>query len=164
MAKQKSGINIGAERRDPAEVQAEREERRAAFEKRNAEAVAREQQVASETPKQREKRRSAIFQARQQRAAEHEERNRKAMPGAPADKMRRGADVVPENKSDRENTDTDPLDGVDFASGAARDAADDAGLTAAHFKRRRRGSERGFTKEDVERIAAATDEADEGEE
>lgn len=50
------------------------------------------------------------------------------------------------------------LDTVAFASPAARTAAEDAGLTLESFKRRRKSSEAGFTKADVERIAGnATD-------
>jgi hypothetical protein len=58
--------------------------------------------------------------------------------------------------------DADGLEGVPFASPVARAAAEEAGLTAESFKRRRKSSEGGFTKGDVERLAAATDEGDEG--
>jgi hypothetical protein len=53
------------------------------------------------------------------------------------------------------------LDAVAFASPAARAAADEAGMDADAFKRRRKSSEAGFTKSDVERIAAATSDDDE---
>jgi pyruvate/2-oxoglutarate dehydrogenase complex dihydrolipoamide acyltransferase (E2) component len=53
------------------------------------------------------------------------------------------------------------LDAVAFASPAARAAADEAGMDAEAFKRRRKSSEAGFTKADVERIAAATSDDDE---
>lgn len=46
------------------------------------------------------------------------------------------------------------LDSVDFASPQAKEAAEEAGLTADSFKRRRKSSDGGFTKADVERIAA----------
>lgn len=41
------------------------------------------------------------------------------------------------------------LDGIDFASAAARGAAEDAGLTAADFKRAKASSDNGFTAADV---------------
>lgn len=161
MAEKDSGVRVGKERRGPAEVTAERETRRAEFEERNAAAVAAEKALASETPKQREKRRSQIFQSRQQRAVEHEERNRKAAPGPAANKMLTGKAAVPENKAAETETDAgDGLDNVDFASPEAREAAAGTKLTADAFKRQRRGSERGFTKADVERIAGNA-EADE---
>lgn len=56
---------------------------------------------------------------------------------------------------------TDALEGVTFASPEARQAAADAGLTAESFKRRRHASEKGYTKADVERIAASAGTADE---
>lgn len=48
----------------------------------------------------------------------------------------------------------DDLDSIVFASPAARTAAEEAELTAADFKRKKKSSENGFTVEDVERIAA----------
>lgn len=53
------------------------------------------------------------------------------------------------------------LDEVAFASQAARTAAEEAGMNAESFKRRRKSGESGFTKADVERIDAATDDGDE---
>jgi hypothetical protein len=53
------------------------------------------------------------------------------------------------------------LDAVAFASPVARAAAEEAGMDAAAFKRKRKSSDAGFTKADVERLAA-TDEAEEG--
>lgn len=53
------------------------------------------------------------------------------------------------------------LDTVAFASPQARQAAADAGLTAEDFKRRRKGSESGYNKDDVARIAASRGEAEE---
>jgi pyruvate/2-oxoglutarate dehydrogenase complex dihydrolipoamide acyltransferase (E2) component len=76
---------------------------------------------------------------------------RRAEPDAPAEPQAEQAPAEPEG-----------LDAVAFASPAARKAADEAGLDAESFKRRRKSSEGGFTKADVERIAAATDDADEG--
>lgn len=60
-----------------------------------------------------------------------------------------------------EDTDTDELEGVEFASPAARQAAIAAKLTADSFKRKRRSNEAGFTKADVERIAGASADEDE---
>jgi hypothetical protein len=62
----------------------------------------------------------------------------------PAEKPKRAA---PKAKAD-------DLSAVAFASPAASEAAHAAGLTATAFKRQRKGSERGFTAADVERIAA----------
>lgn len=59
-----------------------------------------------------------------------------------------------------ENGDGGELEGVSFASSAARDAAIEAGLTADSFARRRKSSDNGFTKADVERIAEANAPAD----
>lgn len=66
--------------------------------------------------------------------------------GAPENKALAGPG---ENKADE-------LEGVAFASPAARAAADEAGLTAEAFKRKRKSSDSGFTKADVERIAENT--------
>lgn len=52
------------------------------------------------------------------------------------------------------------LDAVTFASPAARAAAEEAGMNAESFKRRRKSSEAGFTKADVERIAGTDEEED----
>lgn len=49
----------------------------------------------------------------------------------------------------------DSLDAVEFASQAARDAAEEADLTAEDFKRQEQSSDNGFIKADVERIVAA---------
>lgn len=76
----------------------------------------------------------------------------KALRGGYSNKALGGA---PENKQAAETGgDVGPLDGVDFASPQARTAAEEAGLTAESFKRRKRTSEKGFTVTDVERIAA----------
>lgn len=61
------------------------------------------------------------------------------------DKALKGA---PEDKND-------PLDGVEFASPAARTVAEEAGLTAAAFKGAQPSSERGFTADDVREILAS---------
>lgn len=53
------------------------------------------------------------------------------------------------------------LEGVAFASAAAKAAAEEAGLSAEDFKRKRAGSDAGFNKADVERIAGNRT-ADEG--
>lgn len=77
----------------------------------------------------------------------------KALRGGYANKALPGAE---QNKAGVPATDgaqTDPLETVDFASPAARTSATEAGLTAEDFKRKRRGSDKGFTKDDVERIA-----------
>lgn len=74
----------------------------------------------------------------------------KALHGGAQNKALTGA---PENKG-AGGGDADPLASVDFASGPARAAAHEAGLTADDFKRKRRGAEKGFTKDDVKRIAA----------
>lgn len=58
----------------------------------------------------------------------------------------------------------DSLAAVSFASPQARQAAVDAGLTAEDFKRRRKGSESGYNKDDVARIAASRGTPDEGDE
>lgn len=58
------------------------------------------------------------------------------------------------------NKAADQLEGVSFASPAARAAAVEAGLTAESFKRRRASSESGFNKADVARIAASVDAED----
>jgi hypothetical protein len=47
------------------------------------------------------------------------------------------------------------LDGVDFASEAAREAAQEAGLTASDFKGASPSSANGFTKPDVTALAEA---------
>lgn len=78
----------------------------------------------------------------------------KAEAGAPANKAAR-------TTSTRETTKADALEGVDFASPAAKKAARDAGLTAENFKRRRKTSDGGFNKDDVERIAASVGAQDE---
>lgn len=101
---------------------------------------------------------------RRELAGQEEQRARnaeaKAAEGAPENKA---LDGPAENKAADEDEETDPLAGVTFASSPARDAADDAELVAADFKRKRKSSDNGFTKADVERIAANKD-ADEGEE
>lgn len=76
----------------------------------------------------------------------------------------KAAGGAPTNKSiapgDNKSSD---LDEVDFASSAAKEAARELGLTAENFKRRRKTSDHGFNKADVERIAetvGATDDDD----
>lgn len=54
----------------------------------------------------------------------------------------------------RATAETEGLDAVGFASAEARSRADELGLTAEDFARRRRSSERGFVLDDVDRIAA----------
>lgn len=49
----------------------------------------------------------------------------------------------------------DALSGVDFASDAARDAAQSAGLTAADFKGASASGANGYTKPDVQAIVDA---------
>jgi pyruvate/2-oxoglutarate dehydrogenase complex dihydrolipoamide acyltransferase (E2) component len=78
---------------------------------------------------------------------------RRAEPDAPAE---------PQAEQEQSPAEAEGLDAVAFASPAARKAADEAGMSAEMFKRRRKSGETGFTKADVERIAAATDDADEG--
>lgn len=65
----------------------------------------------------------------------------------------------PDDKAGEQGTDA--LEGVAFASPSAKTKAEEAGLTAESFKRRKKSSDRGFTLADVERIAAATTDADE---
>jgi hypothetical protein len=48
------------------------------------------------------------------------------------------------------------LDGVDFASEAAREAAQDAGLSAGDFKGASPSSPNGYTKPDVQAIVEAS--------
>ena len=60
-------------------------------------------------------------------------------------------------KAAEEASGADSLAEVSFASSAARDAAEEAGLVAADLKRQRKSSDAGFTKADVERIAADSD-------
>ena len=80
----------------------------------------------------------------------------KQMKGAPANKMLPGP---PENKEAAvEGADT--IEGVRFGSPSAHKKAEEAGLTAAAFKGKRKSSEKGFTLADVERIAAAADAAE----
>lgn len=47
----------------------------------------------------------------------------------------------------------DPLDGVEFASPQAKQKAKDYGMDVEAFKHQRRESDKGFTVEDVDRIA-----------
>jgi hypothetical protein len=54
-----------------------------------------------------------------------------------------------------EKQDEGEMEWVQFASPAARAAAEEAGLEPKAFKRRRKSSESGFTKADVEQIAGA---------
>lgn len=79
-------------------------------------------------------------------------RERKALSGAPENKMQPADDAAPENK----DASTDALADVTFASPAAHGRATELGLTADSFKRRRKSSDRGFTLADVERVAVAT--------
>lgn len=76
----------------------------------------------------------------------------KALGGAPQNKALSGP---PENKAAEPTTaETGLLDSVSFASPQAKTAAEEAGLSAESFKRKRHSSEKGFTVTDVERIAA----------
>jgi hypothetical protein len=61
-----------------------------------------------------------------------------------------GGEDEPQSEPD---SDGDDLDAVPFASPAARSAAEEAGLEPKAFKRRRKSSESGFTKADVEKVA-----------
>lgn len=134
-------------------------------------------QAATDTQQQEHERFRALSPMDQKRElrAQHQanlaaqaERNAEAGPAGvtlPEPKLIAGRRMAPENKAlsgPAQNKDGgDALEGVPFASAGARDAAAAAGMSAEHFKRRKRSSERGFTKADVERIAAATDEGDE---
>ena len=65
-------------------------------------------------------------------------------------------DSEPEPKADPEpeaEPDGDPLEGVTFASGAAKDAAVAAGLTAADFEGVKPGGKTGYVTADVEALA-----------
>lgn len=73
----------------------------------------------------------------------------KAAAGPPENKMLPADQAAPENKAAG-------LDGIAFASPQAREAAEAFGLTADSFRRRRKGSDKGFTLADVERVADAT--------
>lgn len=87
-----------------------------------------------------------------------------------AEREEKNLQVVEENKArvmDLENkakrmtmgaTGDDSLEDVQFASASARQAAVDAGMTADHFKRKRRSSEKGFTKADVTRLSGGAEE------
>jgi hypothetical protein len=70
---------------------------------------------------------------------------------APAPGENKAMTPATENKA-AEAEEADALDGVQFASGAAEDAAREAGLTSDDFKRRRKSSERGFTLADVRKL------------
>lgn len=76
----------------------------------------------------------------------------KARRGAPQNKALGGA---PENKDETHEGDG-AVAGVQFASPAAKTKAEEAGLTAESFKRKRKSSDKGFTLADVERIASAS--------
>jgi hypothetical protein len=54
-----------------------------------------------------------------------------------------------------EKQEENEMDAVQFASPAARTAAEEAGLEPKAFKRRRKSSDLGFTKADVEQIAGS---------
>lgn len=70
--------------------------------------------------------------------------------------------ALPGPDEDKSQAGTDALEGVRFGSPSAKKQAEEAGLTAESFKRRRTSSERGFTLADVERIAASAGTEDEG--
>lgn len=72
-----------------------------------------------------------------------------------ADKLAQARTQVatPTPGTQQPNQEADKLEGVQFASAAAHAAAADAGLVAEDFKRKRKSSEQGYTKADVERIA-----------
>lgn len=87
----------------------------------------------------------------------------KALSGPAANK----SDIEPVavmNDGEPEADAADALEGVQFASPAARAAAQAANLTADAFRRKKKSGAHGFTSADVERIAAAnapeTDEED----
>lgn len=79
------------------------------------------------------------------------------VPPGVSEKGDKDSDEEGKKGEDSENT----LDSVKFASPQARAAAEEAGLTAESFKRKRKSSEHGFTKEDVENLVPEDDEDDE---
>lgn len=75
----------------------------------------------------------------------------KQLRGGHENKALRGA---PQDKGARARV-SDPLGTVQFASPPAKKAALAAGLRAADFRGKKKSSEKGFTKDDVARIAKA---------
>lgn len=76
-------------------------------------------------------------------------------------RARMGAPAAPQEAAPDAPAEPEGLDAVAFASPAARAAARDAGMSADAFKWQHKSSEAGFTKADVERIAASADDGDE---
>lgn len=72
--------------------------------------------------------------------------------GIPATGSDEDQDKGDDEAADKANAEA-AVEGVNFASPAARQAAIDAGLTKENFKRQRKSNDGGFTKADVERIA-----------
>lgn len=118
--------------------------------------------MALESQEQRQARvaRDREHEARQVEAIAQEEKTlaalaersggRKALAGAPENKALSGPR---ENKKKAGSGEGDRLSGVTFASPAAEQAARDAGLTAADFRRKPKSSDKGFTAADVRAIA-----------